>query len=267
MTKTLLLSDLNSMVSELDSLIDEASKQPELSADGHLLCHSRKGNYEYQCHYDDGRTIYLRKGDELIKSLAQKHHLQKVLEVAQRERAQLQKCAKILNERNSDTSKVHLSLNEGIRRLTEPFKTDDDSFASEWLKRNSAFKRQTKTLSGSLKTATGEYVKSKSELIIADKLFHAGVPFVYEMTFSFDNGNTFLYPDFVVLNKRTRETFLWEHLGKMDDPDYCMRNQRKIESFGKHGFYPGKNMILTMESSLLQISTEYVDGIIREFLI
>ncbi len=109
------------------------------------------------------------------------------------------------------------------------------------------------------------HVRSKSEMIIAQALKNANIPFRYEFPVSFEKHSTF-YPDFLCLNKRTREEFFWEHLGMMGDDDYAAKNIHKLNLFIKNGFFPGKNLILTMECKSATIQIETINKLINEYL-
>ena len=127
-----------------------------------------------------------------------------------------------------------------------------------------------------LHTENGEKVRSKSEVIIANSLKAAGVPYRYEFPLLMDkNAETpdfpdydfcNLHPDFYCLNLRTRQEFAWEHFGMMDDPDYAKRAAEKIQLYQENGFFPGKNLIITMETSKKPLSSKVLKGIIKEFL-
>ena len=75
------------------------------------------------------------------------------------------------------------------------------------------------------------------------------------------------YPDFFILNKRTRQEYFWEHLGMMGDSQYAAKNQVKMEQFARQGIIPGKNLIVSFECGERPLSTEYVDRIIKELLL
>ncbi|MEE3440399.1 MAG: hypothetical protein VZR07_10670, partial [Ruminococcus sp.] len=50
-------------------------------------------------------------------------------------------------------------------------------------------------------TQRGEIVRSKSEVIIADALYYANIPYHYEKPIKV--GDRVIYPDFTVLNVKT----------------------------------------------------------------
>ena len=75
------------------------------------------------------------------------------------------------------------------------------------------------------------------------------------------------YPDFTVLNKRTRKIYYWEHLGRLGDPEYCFDTLIKLEDYSDNGILLGKNLILTFESQKMPLYTANVDRLIKQFLI
>jgi len=76
------------------------------------------------------------------------------------------------------------------------------------------------------RTERGDLVRSKSELVIADKLHARGVNYAYEQRLILGEGRT-RYPDFTIADHARGVTFYWEHLGLLDDPAYRARWDRK----------------------------------------
>jgi UvrD-like helicase C-terminal domain len=76
------------------------------------------------------------------------------------------------------------------------------------------------------RTERGDLVRSKSELVIADKLFARGIEYSYEQPLVLPNGRV-RYPDFTIADHARGVTFYWEHLGLLDDPGYRLRWEAK----------------------------------------
>lgn len=76
------------------------------------------------------------------------------------------------------------------------------------------------------RTERGDLVRSKSELIIADKLHARGIGYAYEQPLTLGNGQL-RYPDFTIADHASGITFYWEHLGMLNDPGYRARWKRK----------------------------------------
>jgi hypothetical protein len=87
------------------------------------------------------------------------------------------------------------------------------------------------------RTERGDLVRSKSELVIADKLYARGVEYVYEQPLMLPNGHI-RYPDFTVSDHARGVTFYWEHLGMLDDPGYRARWERKRNEYLESGIRP-----------------------------
>ena len=270
MTKKILINELCKLDSDLTDLLKYIAAKEELNLPGSLTCAVRGKKTEYYQMLENGKTVFLGNDKEALRlSLAKKKHYQKMADTAEREKQQIARCLKALKGGRglSDIDDVYPSLPSGIQVLTGPFTITDDGYASKWYRSNRKGRNQTRSVRGQLVTQKGDIVKSKSELIIADRLDSAGVPYIYEYTTGLSDGDYIFHPDFLVLNKRTRQQFFWEHCGKMDDPSYCAETQYRLDKYAQNGYFPGKNMIFTYESSKLPLSTGYVDMLIKEFLL
>ena len=87
------------------------------------------------------------------------------------------------------------------------------------------------------RTERGELVRSKSELVIADKLFSRGIDYSYERELKLGDGVT-CYPDFTIEDEATGALFFWEHLGMLSDPSYKRRWEAKLEQYIRNGIKP-----------------------------
>lgn len=87
------------------------------------------------------------------------------------------------------------------------------------------------------RTERGELVRSKSELVIADKLHARGINYAYEQPLTLEKGHV-RYPDFTIADHARGVTFYWEHLGMLDDPGYRSRWERKRQEYAKAGIKP-----------------------------
>ncbi len=87
------------------------------------------------------------------------------------------------------------------------------------------------------RTERGDLVRSKSELVIADKLHSRGIDYAYEQGLILPSGRT-RYPDFTITDDARGVTFYWEHLGLLDDPGYRARWWRKRAEYIEAGIRP-----------------------------
>lgn len=89
---------------------------------------------------------------------------------------------------------------------------------------------------------TGQMLRSKSEVIIANILFEREIPFSYEVPL-FASDGTFYLPDFTI--KFAGEEWYWEHLGMLHNESYREHWAKKKAWYEKHGF--ASNLIITQE--------------------
>lgn len=114
-------------------------------------------------------------------------------------------------------------------------------------------------------TARGEKVRSKSENIIADTLNHLKIPYRYEAPVRI-GGITF-HPDFTCLNTRTRQMFIWEHFGLLDNPEYANNTVKKLRVYRQNKYMPGINLITSAETKDNPINSKDAEQIARAYLI
>lgn len=86
-------------------------------------------------------------------------------------------------------------------------------------------------------TAAGVRVRSKNEVIIANALHHAGIPFDYELDIVMGGKAWSPGPDFTI----SSSGLIWEHLGMLDRQNYRKKWEEKRAQYEKHR--PGKVLI------------------------
>lgn len=116
-------------------------------------------------------------------------------------------------------------------------------------------------------TASGIMVRSKSEVIIANALWHYKIPFHYEEKFSIpDSNGEFFYPDFTIWLP-DGSCIIWEHLGLLADLDYSIRTAYKLHSYQKAHFTIGKNLIITQDDWQGNCDSMFIYKIIEEYIL
>jgi len=85
------------------------------------------------------------------------------------------------------------------------------------------------------KTANGEMVRSKSEIIVANTLRTLKIPYSYEKPLVMNDG-TERSPDFTI--KHSGKTFYWEHLGMLDRSGYRADWDAKKAWYAEHNILP-----------------------------
>ena len=248
---------------------------------------------------NNGKHTYLGlKERNEISRLAQKRYLKELKKAAKKEIYQLEKCLSILNSEKdgiSDINEVYKTLPEALKPFVAPLSLSDDDYAARWQEGNLVVKRKrihSEDDYHKYKTMRGDYVGSKSEAIIADRLFANNIPYHYEVAFTpegkadtsrpiFDMYGRLvgyeglgidpydrdtLHPDFYVLNKRTRKAYFWEHLGRLNDQKYCTENLNRLVRIIDAGYTIGEEILITHEDSYNPLRLESIDEIIEKYL-
>ena len=269
MNKTEIIRILEETAGNLGKIIE--SSRPETS--GSLNLKTVKGRPLFFCRTEEGKQKYVKMSDDgQIKRLSYNYYAKKLKAAAVKEKKQIDNCLDILSKdpEKSDVDKVTQRIPEAIKDNLSYSELTNEGYARRWQEGNKVVKKRRihdKDDYHRFKTLRGDYVGSKSEVIIADRLTYYGVPYVYEITTAQDAFDEMRYPDFFILNKRTRKEYFWEHLGRMGDPQYAAKNQVKMEQFARQGILPGNNLIVSFECGERPLSTEYVDTIIKQLLV
>ena len=200
----------------------------------------------YQVTEDSGQSgTYLSRSDlSIAGNLAQKDYNRVFLDEARKELARLERSIRQFSKENADTA--YTGLSEPRQKLITPYLLTEEKYAETWLKMNyktNPYKPEEKIYD----TDRGEKVRSKSEAFIADILFELGIPYRYEQALTLKNGTT-KYPDFTMLNVRTKEIIYLEHLGLLDAEIYRSENLHKFDEYRANKIFIGKNLLITYET-------------------
>lgn len=206
---------------------------------------------------------YIRKEDMGIASaLAQKDYDEKVLVLAEKELEVIRKY--LLKYPKENVESVFEKLHVERRNLIEPIQLSDEEYVKSW-EAVSYSGKGFKENEPEFYTAKGERVRSKSEVIIADTLMRSGIPYRYEYPLHL-KGMGEIYPDFMVLNVRTRKEIYWEHFGMMDDPVYAENAVRKISCYSHNNMYYGEEIVFTYETKGCPINQKQIEMLMKKYL-
>ena len=265
---------------ELHNLLTLKLKTQKNTPDGHLRIEQKNGGRRiqfYHCTSKPGNRGAYIPGSQaaLARDLAQKDYDHKLIKLLQRELSILDKFLK-----NPDTkiTERYTKLCDTRQRLITPVTLTDDQYAAAWSSQKYVGKPFQPDAT-EYYTARGERVRSKSEVIIADTLARLNIPYCYEYPLTLNGGGRHgasvdlnrhdhftVYPDFLCLNLRTRQEFLWEHFGLMDDADYSCRAVQKLHTYAENGIFPGQNLIISTETVAIPLNTRHLELLINNFL-
>ena len=255
--------DLDELLDQLWQEVQEIDQQLKHLPRGVLYENSSHGTpqFQWKVNASDARRMYLSKTSEadLIEKLALRRYLE-VLRTTDMENIELLEREKRILKKYRDRSEAYDVLPPGMKQRVDPKTISDEAYAKEWLSHMAG--ENFRDYSRKFRTHRGEWVRSKSEIIIANMLFEKGIPYKYEEPLWLNTRT--VYPDFTILNSRTREEVYWEHLGKLDEKDYADKNCLKVEGYSEIGCQMGDRFLCTMETHDSQMSPEVAAKLLKK---
>ncbi len=263
-----LIIEINERLKEINELITESTlqlgKHPQHDDIHVLSCLSHGRTQFYYIDSESQKKVFI-KANELKKYTK---YIQRDYDFAVNK--ELLNIQKKLIRISKDLKYIDLSQIKSIYNRQAPSKKlfitpiieSDDDYINRWYENNCGGKN-TYPIDGKIYTARGEQVRSKSEKILADLFNKYNIPYVYEPKLVLKNGRT-IYPDFAVLNIRTRQTIYWEHLGLINMEDYAVKNMEKIHEYIENNYMLGDNLLISMESTINGLNTKMVEKQIQD---
>lgn len=253
------------MISEMENKVNERLKNVPK---GYLRIAQKNGKVQYyytNYESDDIRERnnngrYIRKSEyEFAKKMIQRDYDMQLANVLRKRRKGIERFMKVYGE--TSLGNMYDSLSICRKEMIEPLIISDEEYVHRWLEvkyQGKSFDEET----ANIITNRGERVRSKSEKIIADKLYAMGIPYRYEYPIILNNGMR-VYPDFTLLKMPERKEVYLEHFGLLDEEIYLESTMRKLHSYEENGIFLGVNLLVTYETSRYPLSTKMLDGVLR----
>lgn len=257
---------INERIVLLERIIKDKRRDLAKAPNGHLnIARSEKRiQYYYKDASEDKKKTYIKKENEaLVKALCQKDYDEKVLDAAEKEYKFLNSLCKLYAKGCCEG--VYEKLHADRKRFVTPIVLSDEEFIAKWQEENYVGKGFLPN-TPEYYTDKGERVRSKSEILIANALNKHGIPYKYEAPLFLEGYGT-IHPDFTVLNVRERKTYYFEHLGMMDDAEYVEKALYRISMYERNGIFPGKELILSHETSKYPMNPKNVEHLIEKYLL
>ena len=254
-----LQSMINDRILSLERIIDKAKAFIDQAPEGTLRVSSSKRGIQYYRRSNgrkDGGTYIKTAQIDLAKALAQKEYFTELLKVAEKELRVLKRY-----DQTEALAQVYRRMPEGRRALVRPVCIPREDYADRW----QALTYTRKPIDDDFPeyyTNRGERVRSKSEILIANKLNELNLNYHYEKPLKLSDGSV-IYPDFTVLHSKTNATLYLEHFGKMDDVAYVETNLRRIDRYIDSAIYPGTQLFITYETGAVPLNMWVIDCLFK----
>ena len=217
----------------------------------------KSGIYYYLSTKENADKLLSKDDGLLIGKLLQKNYFQKALQLLNIELDALKKIQTIYPK--TVIEDLYDQLSDERKKHTKPIVLGDERIVQKWLEtpyRHKPFKPG----APEFYSLRGDRVRSKSEVIIADRCYAKGVPYKYECPIKV--GNKIIHPDFSALKMSELKVVYLEHCGMMDDPKYVDDLVKRINDYSEAGIILGDRLFLTFETSDTPLDVRTVDRLI-----
>lgn len=254
---------------QLENQIDEIQQFLKKAPEGYLSCAKAGQKVRYYLKKFNSETKEksgrnLRRSEmELVNIMASKGYFLKLLPFLNRELVMLKDLRKFISEQGKE--RVYSEMNEYRKALINPWYALEEDNAKKWMNFD-YIPKEISEESKVIQTANGEWVRSKSEKIIADEFLRRGIPYRYESPLRLEGYSEPIYPDFTVFNKRIGKEYYLEHMGRIDDEAYYFNMLKRLRLYSKNGIYVGGRLLLTYELNHFAIDMNQLNYIIDSYL-
>ena len=251
--------ELQAQMAWIDELIDKTDKRikQNRSQEKRTVRFSKqKYGYQYYWVNPDGKRVYVKNAElDTARRKMQLDYDMALGDVLRRIRLRIDKFNKLYDM--NMIGDVYNALSDARKIMISPLVLPDKEFIREWESLHEGDKN-TFPEKGQYLTNKGEYVRSKSEKILADLFYKHDIPYVYEPRFELEGGAV-IYPDFVLLNVDQRKTVYWEHFGLITNEEYAVKTLSKLGAYEKSGLVIGETLLFSMESELVPLDIKQVE--------
>ena len=244
----------------ITSLIVQLENKLALLPEGRIIVRQIRNSSYYYLKTDGSENILAVKDDQpLIEAIIQKQYYEKVLKVSKQESKALRNVLAHYPQKTAED--IYSTLSEERQKFVKPIIPTTEQFVKEWQEK--PYKpKEFKEGPPIFETLRGERVRSKSEQIIADRLYVNGIPYKYECPLKINN--KVIHPDFTILRISDRKELYHEHLGKTDDEKYQNDNVPRLNNYILGGYLLGDTLFLSFESSTTPLDVRVIDRMIQE---
>ena len=189
------------------------------------------GVFQYYTFKNGKRTYIPKKQKQLAQAIAQKDYNKKMEMLIKKNIHALKLFTKHYSPQKSENYFQRLPPARKI--LIKPFFLDKETYAKQWQAQKYEPNRDSPT--GNFFTTKDEHVRSKSEVIIANLLNTKGIPYHYETPVKINTSLT-------------------------------LKLVKRLAIYAQKNIFPGKNLILTMETQEQPLNIKDVEKVIDAFL-
>lgn len=242
----LLCQRLYMLIGKEHSMLQRLKNELHETRGGKLYVKKTKNKICYT-EYSQGKEHGIGRNKSKVHRLARRNYIQDQYVLARTYYSLLNQTYEQLSADKSIqqiTHRLDQYASTGLDMDRILFSTKQHEWLNQPYERNPAYPEELK-----FETTNNRLVRTKSELIIANRLEHYNIPYLPEMPLFFNYDMYPKYPDFTIL-KHDGTTLVWEHMGLMDKENYRTKNIKKLLEYRQNGYSIHTNLIITFEEDI-----------------
>ena len=184
---------------------------------------------------------------------------------------QIQLIQKFIREFDEESlEKIYNELPEIKKLLVKTLENDTEKSVEKW--ENEKYETYRAFPENMIyETEKGEMVRSKSEVIIANVLYHHReiLEYRYEKPLELktkDGKYIVIHPDFTIINKKTGKIYYYEHAGCMSDAKYASDFVKKINLYANNNIIQGSQLLVSYEAEDASLDINCVKKLVRSII-
>lgn len=245
--------EMEKLLAKLSQEQDSANKEMKTCRKVEFICQEKRRRHRF-FRVDEKRTRKsINKDENMIRALARKKYLHKQLELLAANQRAVEEFLMRYTEATAD---------EILERLPKPIRPYCFSHPDRKGRWGDGFYRQSDYMPEKKihTTSKGLKVRSKSEVLIAEKLYEHNIEFRYEQILQIEQME--FAPDFTIMADDGRLIY-WEHCGLTGSKKYMDRHKRKLEIYERADIAPWTNLIITYDDQYGNINMNVVESEIK----
>lgn len=259
-------------IKETRDLLDRIQRFQKTVPKGSLIITHKQKKVYYKWQYHDEKLKYIRKylskkEMKQIQLLAQKGYYEKVEPILQKNLKLLENFEKaycydkemrVYESMTEDRQSLIIPLEENCTRRIQAWKQETYEPCNKYPE---ALRYETNA---------GEYVRSKSEVIIANLLHMEADQLLYKyerpLMLKYNGRDILIYPDFTIINTQTGKITYWEHAGLMSNLEYVSDFVWKNNLYYENHLLPGTDVLFTFETEDHPLEIRMIKNMISNLL-
>lgn len=260
--KKYIQKELSKEIKETEKILERTKRKLNPDYTGaSLTITSNRGYTQYYVKLKNGSKQFVPKSMlPYVREIAQQSYNEDIVRLAE---AQLKYLEAIQNriDKLIDLHQVYDKFKDNRKELVKPYQPAYEEYGKKWLIKNSVnltFREESLVY----RTNNNEFVRSKSEMFIANTLKQMGLFYIYEKPLQLHSGLT-IFPDFTILDPVSLDVVYLEHFGMMSNPEYAKDAITKINRYITEGFELGNSFLTTFEGADSPLNTRAVEIMLK----